>query len=344
MEGSPRACDHRQAEGLTYDGDFCDEYSSNGICHPEGGKHPRLGMRECEAAGPHRRWPRLLRGFASETLPGRTGSVHKETGSMGPPPGPPAAASPPGPPALARPRGGAHARSVFSMMNLTFSSVSSVMRTVGWLAYGMAAPPRSRFQPRSRPRSRRPERPPGPSPPRSLRPRCARKNSPCQAEYDFIGAGEGPGAAPPLLAAAAASPALVQPRQVLDLWAQGERGLVPLSWAAAGAGAEGRPVCYEQRCGGERHHRGLGTGKNQTGATFSHPSDRNLLSRSKVSAWVYCCGHTDLGTEFMVLGHYTCSSILQRPAELSTPVKEYTSRHPGRGRFRICSPNSYLLG
>lgn len=34
----------------------------------------------------------------------------------------------------------AHARSVFSMMNLTFSSVSSVMRTVGWLAYGMAAP------------------------------------------------------------------------------------------------------------------------------------------------------------------------------------------------------------
>lgn len=28
----------------------------------------------------------------------------------------------------------AHARSVFSMINLTFSSLSSVMRTVGWLA------------------------------------------------------------------------------------------------------------------------------------------------------------------------------------------------------------------
>lgn len=228
---------------------------------------------------------------------------------MGPSPGPPAAASPPGPPAPARPRGGAHARSVFSMMNLTFSSVSSVMRTVGWLAYGMAAPPRCRFQPRSRPRSRsrsrsqHPERPPGPSPPRSPRPRCARKNSPCQAEYDFIGAGEGPGAAPPVLAAAAASPALVQPRQVLDLWTHGERGLVPLSWAAAGAGAEGRLGCYEQRCGGERHRCGLGKDKNQTGATFGHPSDRNLLSGSKVSAWVYFCGHTDLSTEIMGLGH-----------------------------------------
>ena len=30
-----------------------------------------------------------------------------------------------------------YARSVFSMMNLTFSSVSSVIRTVGWLAYGI---------------------------------------------------------------------------------------------------------------------------------------------------------------------------------------------------------------
>lgn len=175
----------------------------------------------------------------------------------------------PGPARSAPPRpcGGAHARSVFSMMNLTFSSVSSVMRTVGWLAYGMAAPPRSR-------------RPPGPSPPRSPRPRCARKKSPGQAEYDFIGAGEGPGTAPPVLAAAAASPALVQPRQVLDLWAQGERGLVPLSRAAAGAGAERRPVCYEQRCGDERHLCALGMGKNQTGATSGHPSEWNLLSRS----------------------------------------------------------------
>jgi hypothetical protein len=32
----------------------------------------------------------------------------------------------------------ATARSVFSIMNLTFSSVSSVIRTVGWLAYGIA--------------------------------------------------------------------------------------------------------------------------------------------------------------------------------------------------------------
>lgn len=31
-----------------------------------------------------------------------------------------------------------YARSVFSIMNLTFSSVSSVIRTVGWLAYGIA--------------------------------------------------------------------------------------------------------------------------------------------------------------------------------------------------------------
>lgn len=30
-----------------------------------------------------------------------------------------------------------YARSVFSIMNLTFSSVSSVIRTVGWLAYGI---------------------------------------------------------------------------------------------------------------------------------------------------------------------------------------------------------------
>lgn len=166
----------------------------------------------------------------------------------------------PGPPAPPRPRGAAHARSVFSMMNLTFSSVSSVMRTVGWLAYGMAAPPRSR-------------RPPAPCPPRSPRPRCARKKSPGQAENEFIGAGEGPGTAPPLLAAAAASPALVQPRQVLDLWAQGERGLVPLSRAAAGA--QGR----QQRCGDKRHLCALGMGKNQTGATSGHPSDWNLLSR-----------------------------------------------------------------
>lgn len=30
-----------------------------------------------------------------------------------------------------------HAKSVFSMTNLTFSSVSSVIFTVGWLAYGI---------------------------------------------------------------------------------------------------------------------------------------------------------------------------------------------------------------
>lgn len=60
----------------------------------------------------------------------------------------------------------AHARSVFSMMNLTFSSVSSVMRTVGWLAYGMAAPLRPRHRPGARlPSALAPLRPPPPGGP-----------------------------------------------------------------------------------------------------------------------------------------------------------------------------------
>lgn len=85
-------------------------------------------------------------------------------------------------------------------------------------------------------------------------------------------------------------------------------------------------MCYEKRCGDKRHHCALGTGKNQTGATSCHPFDRNLLSRYKV----YFGGHTDFGSECMLLGHYACSSLLQRPAELSTPVKENTSvLHPG---------------
>lgn len=75
-------------------------------------------------------------------------------------------------------------------------------------------------------------------------------------------------------------------------------------------------------------------------ATSCHPFDRNLLSRYKV----YFGGHTDFGSECMLLGHYACSSLLQRPAELSTPVKENTSGHPGRGRLRMCSPNSYVWG
>lgn len=87
------------------------------------------------------------------------------------PPTPPPSRLRGGPPRVA-----AHARSVFSMMNLTFSSVSSVMRTVGWLAYGMAAPRCRPARPPPQP-SRRPRTPPvgredppgGPDPPTPLR-------------------------------------------------------------------------------------------------------------------------------------------------------------------------------
>lgn len=97
----------------------------------------------------------------------------------------------------------AHARSVFSMMNLTFSSVSSVMRTVGWLAYGMAAPlrpgPARRPAPvRPRPlaaaasRRTRPVRPrPAPPSAAGAPPKRVRARLGC----GFIGAGEGSGAA-----------------------------------------------------------------------------------------------------------------------------------------------------
>lgn len=61
------------------------------------------------------------------------------------------------------------------------------------------------------------------------------------------------------------------------------------------------------------------------------PLNGTCFPGQQVSAWVYFCGHTGLESEFMLLGHYACSSILQRPAELSTPVKEFTSGLPGRG-------------
>lgn len=129
---------------------------------PRGGQSPRPGPLHLRGGQGLRR--RRWRGVAARRgLPRRPASSRT--------------------PARPRPRGGAHARSVFSMMNLTFSSVSSVMRTVGWLAYGMAAPLRSRRPPPTG--RRRPEDPPGPSPPRSplpaLRRRCAPKKSPCQA-------------------------------------------------------------------------------------------------------------------------------------------------------------------
>lgn len=44
-------------------------------------------MRECEAAGPQKHWPRLLRGFASETLPGRGSSARWVAGPWGRPRG-----------------------------------------------------------------------------------------------------------------------------------------------------------------------------------------------------------------------------------------------------------------
>lgn len=56
-------------------------------------------------------------------------------GKTRPPPGP--GANPPRSTVASLLPQGPYARSVFSMMNLTFSSVSSVIRTVGWLAYGI---------------------------------------------------------------------------------------------------------------------------------------------------------------------------------------------------------------
>lgn len=154
----------------------------------------------------------------------------------GPGPAPLAAcALPPPSAAAATPAGGAHARSVFSMMNLTFSSVSSVMRTVGWLAYGMAAP-RLPFPPRparlcpalpvpAAPPSAAPCRPPtppggpDPDPPPRWKQAETRRGA---GALGFIADGgrrrrrrprprSGSGVGVP------ASAALVQPRQVGDL-------------------------------------------------------------------------------------------------------------------------------
>lgn len=122
-------------------------------------------------------------------------------------------------------RAAAHARSVFSMMNLTFSSVSSVMRTVGWLAYGMAAPDGALLGRRRTP-SRRPRAPPaGSEDPTHPARRGRSRTEACGGESAGLYWCCGERTLHPRSGAASergapSSAALVQPRQVGDLWAQ----------------------------------------------------------------------------------------------------------------------------
>jgi hypothetical protein len=147
----------------TYYGHLSDEDPPNRVGHSEGEKPscvraPRPRQASPRPASPHRK-PRHR---------GRSGRTSLYQPQLGLPelqglhlrPQPP------------------YARSVFSMINLTFSSVSSVIRTVGWLAYGITPPARGLLRLSHRacaaadPGSRLARPPP-------LPPRCARSATCC---------------------------------------------------------------------------------------------------------------------------------------------------------------------